>query len=453
MASTRKPPPADPSAALAGRVAHRLHRLVADGARVCVGLSGGLDSVVLLDLLARIAPERRFSLAAIHVHHGLSPGADAWAEHCRTTCAALDVALRIERVHVPRDSGDGIEAAARAARYAAFATVDADVLALAHHEDDQAETLLLQLMRGAGVAGLAAMPAARTQSAPGAPAIVRPLLGVSRAELHAHARALDLRWIEDDSNEDQRLRRNRIRHAVMPMLASVEPAVAANLARAARHLGEAADLLREWGAIDAASVRLAGGWDIRGLMALGPARGRNALRAILVEAGLRAPSTGMLEEAWRQLTAARADAAVLVRVEDRALRRYRGILHVMTLADAPAPPGAPAEPATSALAWPGGAVRLDRAIGAGLDAAQVAGGALALRARAGGERFRPVGSLHHRTLKNLFQERAVPPWERSRLPLLYLDGRLAWVPGVGVAAEFAAGPGVPGRMPVWVAAA
>jgi tRNA(Ile)-lysidine synthase len=449
MASTRKPPPADPAAGIAGRFAHRLDRLVAGGSRVCVGLSGGLDSVVLLDLLDHLAAERGLVLSAIHVHHGLSAHADDWVAHCRALCTSLGVPLRVERVQVPRDSGEGIEAAARAARYAAFASVEADVVALAHHEDDQAETLLLQLMRGAGVAGLAAMPPARTHGTAGAPTIVRPLLGIPRSALHAHALARGLRWIEDDSNDDQRLRRNRIRHAVMPVLATVEPAVAANLARAARHLGEAADLLREWGAIDAAAARAAAGWDIRALMSLGPARGRNALRSILVEAGLRAPATRMLEEAWRQLTAARADAAVLVRVQDRVLRRYRDVLHLVAATDGPGVvPGEAAD-----LAWSGGAVRLTAAIGDGLDAGKVADGALALRARAGGERFRPVGSLHHRTLKNLFQEHAVPPWERSRLPLLYLDGRLAWVPGVGVAAELAAGPGVPGRLPVWVDAA
>ncbi len=191
------------------------------GPRLCVGYSGGVDSTVLLALLADLRREFALHLSAVHVHHGLSSQADAWVTHCREQCASLDVPLRVERVVVDR-AGLGLEAAAREARYRVFAGLDADALVLAHQRDDQAETLLLQLLRGAGMKGLAAMPEERGL---GRMKLLRPLLAVPRGEIESHARAHGLVWVEDASNGDTALRRNAARTSGFSVFRSSSPAI------------------------------------------------------------------------------------------------------------------------------------------------------------------------------------------------------------------------------------
>ena len=218
------------------------------GERLAVAYSGGLDSTVLLHLLAGLRGEHAYRLSAVHVHHGLLPAAEAWVAHCERQCAALGVPLRVERVSVGR-AGRGLEAAAREARYRVFAGLDVDTLALAHQRDDQAETVLLQLMRGGGVKGLAAMPAAR---ALGGITLLRPLLETTRAEIEAHARTHGLSWVEDESNDDVRLRRNAIRRHLLPMLARTFPDAVQTLARAAGQFAEQAALLDDLAELDGA---------------------------------------------------------------------------------------------------------------------------------------------------------------------------------------------------------
>ncbi|MGJ4730503.1 tRNA lysidine(34) synthetase TilS, partial [Luteimonas sp. SDU101] len=219
-----------------------------------VGYSGGLDSTVLLHLLAADGALRRRGLRAVHVHHGLHPEADAWARHCADACRDLDVHLDVVRVRVARDSGDGLEAAARAARHAAFAGALADdaILALAHHRDDQAETFLLRALRASGTDGLAAMRAWR-RFGPGW--MWRPLLELPRAALLAHAQRHGLRWIEDPSNASDAHDRNFLRHRVMPLLQARWPQADAAFARAAELQREAAALLDEGDAQALAAVR------------------------------------------------------------------------------------------------------------------------------------------------------------------------------------------------------
>ncbi|NDP43117.1 MAG: tRNA lysidine(34) synthetase TilS, partial [Aromatoleum sp.] len=224
-------------------------RSAAGPLRVAVALSGGRDSMVLLDALARFAPTHRIALSALHVHHGLSPNADDWAAFCAGECTRRNVPLSVARVRVDRAPGQSLEAAARAARYAAFAVAGVDVIALAHHADDQAETLLLQLLRGAGPQGLGAMPTLRGGGT--APALMRPLLDLPRAAIEASAAALDIQWIDDESNADTRMKRNYLRHEVAPRLAAAFPGFPATLARAAGHQAEAAMLLDDLAGLDA----------------------------------------------------------------------------------------------------------------------------------------------------------------------------------------------------------
>ncbi|MBC7780347.1 MAG: tRNA lysidine(34) synthetase TilS, partial [Proteobacteria bacterium] len=246
-----------------GAIAHAFATVARPGESptktVCVGLSGGCDSVVLLHALVQFARGHRLRVRALHVHHGLSPNADRWAAFCRTLCRNLGVPLKVQKVIVDRALGIGIEAAARAERYRVFAVQSAASIALAHHRDDQAETVLLQLLRGAGLRGLAAMlpstegagaPKAAGRSAAAgltsvvmAPAIVRPLLALPRATLEHYATVQGLSWIDDESNADTAFARNFIRHDVLPLLETRYPAARTTLARSARLLGEAQALI------------------------------------------------------------------------------------------------------------------------------------------------------------------------------------------------------------------
>ena len=223
--------------------------LAAAPTSIVVALSGGRDSIALLDALALLRSELGIALSALHVHHGLSPNADAWTAFCEEQCAARDVPLAVHRVRVERVPGASLEATARAARYAALATADADIVALAHHADDQAETLLLQLLRGAGPHGLAAMPAERASST--GPLLLRPLLTLPRTAIDAYAAARGLAWVDDESNANTAVKRNFIRHEIAPRLAAAFPGYSATLARAARHQAEAAQLLDDLARLDA----------------------------------------------------------------------------------------------------------------------------------------------------------------------------------------------------------
>ena len=441
-----------PPAGAAEQILHALslclESRLSPGARLRVGLSGGVDSVVLLHALNGL---RRaglgFELSAVHVHHGLSASADAWASFCSDLCTSSGVALDIVRVDVPRATGEGLEAAARRSRHAVFSACAADWLALAHHRDDQAETVLFRLLRGAGVAGAAGMPTERSQ--PGGPRLIRPLLDVPRSTIARYAGEHSLTWIEDDSNADSHFRRNHLRREVMPRIEEQFPAAAPALARAARHFAEAADLLDELAQADRSTVAGSSGRiKLAGFNALSPARARNLLRSELRTAGFRAPDARWLDEALRQLATAAAGAQTCVSHADGELHVYRGDLHV--LARRPAV----AQLALSwdgqlALPWGDERVLFVRRQGAGIAARLLAGASVCLRARRGGERMQPDARRPRRALRNLLQEAAVPPWERSRLPLLWCAERLAWVGGFGVDAAFACAPGEAGVEPVW----
>ncbi|MFY9316993.1 MAG: tRNA lysidine(34) synthetase TilS [Burkholderiales bacterium] len=382
------------------------------GKRVAVGLSGGLDSVVLLHVLRGLAPRLGFRLSAVHVHHGLSPNANDWQRFCSKLCLDLEVPFKAIKVKV-RKSKLGLEAAARAARRAALAEAPADAIALAHHLDDQAETVLFNLLRGAGVEGASGMPAVGRL---GRKKLLRPLLGMPRGAIRAYAAEHRLAWIEDESNADEALTRNFLRRRVGPMLETRFPRWRENLARAARHFAATQ--------VDA----------------------RSLLRAYLKGKGLRAPSEAKLVEMLKQLGAGKG----AIEHEGKVLRLYRGKTYVTKKN-----PDSPFLPLTwqgeSRINIPalGGELRFRRARGRGIARKALDGKALQVRLRSGGERLQPDPRRPRRTLKNLFQEAGVPPWERARLPLLYCGDALVWAPGLGVDAKFLSVGRALGIVPRW----
>ena len=437
----------------AAEVTARVTRAVPRGSAICVGFSGGLDSTVLLEVFAEHVAPAGYKVAALHVNHGLSPNADTWTRFCERFCANHGVPLTVQPVRV-NTSADGIEAAARTARYATFAARPEPYLALAHHLDDQAETVLLQLMRGTGLKGIAAMPEMRLLRGTGVH-VFRPLLEYSRAQLLEYAEAQGLRWIEDESNASTRFDRNFVRHDVAPLLDARYPGWREAAARFARHAGSANDLLEELATLD--GVPEHPGQPLPLAPGLSEARRANALRAFLARNAVAMPTEARLAEMSRQLFEARDDARVRIDHAGIAVVRHKdAVLIVRDLA--PVAPGA-ARSEPWRVAWrreseldlgeDRGSVRFDPVSGEGIAVDPAQSGEWYFAARSGGETIRLGLDRPTRTLKNLLQEREIPMWQREKLPLLFHDGRLVWIPGVGIAAEYACGAGQEGFQPSW----
>jgi tRNA(Ile)-lysidine synthase len=424
---------------------------------VAVAFSGGLDSTTLLDATVRCAGPAR--VIALHIHHGLSPNADAWAAHCHAFARALGVRFASREVVIVREGGESLEAAARDARYRALdalcAEQHANTLWLAHHADDQAETVLLQLLRGAGVAGLAAMAPQRVDGA--STPRVRPLLHLLRAQLEHYAHERDLRWIDDESNADTRYARNALRHDVLPALAVHFPGFRDALARTASHAASAQRLLDELARIDLEST--ARGDDenaltLSALLAFDDERATNMLRYWMRSLGLQAASAARIGEVLRQLHDAaisRDGHALRIDHAGYCLRAYRDSIF-WEKGDSADPPdldnGAASPRTASVLHWRGESIwRLPHWRGTfvfepvshdGADAVHdvvsesvLRAAPLGARSRAGGERLRLSADAPGRTLKNLFQERGVPAWKRD-VPLLFSGDTLLFVPLIGV---------------------
>ena len=394
-------------------------------------LSGGIDSCVLLHALVEVKKSLDFNFRVMHVHHGLSPNADSWVEFCKQTCVAYQVPLEVERVEVQKGAGIGLEAAARDARYKVLYDAGADYIILAHHQDDQAETLLLQLIRGAGLKGLSAMAAQDENRC-----LLRPLLDISRQEIEAYAKANQLAWIDDESNLDTKYDRNYCRHEIMPVIKARFPAADETLARSASHIAEASQLLNELAQIDAQACLIEGRMSVKRLGELNLPRAKNLFRWWLSSMGFVAPSSDRLDEMLTQLINASQDASLKISL-DKAneinLRRYQGYAYIDT--------NHPERVSDIAMIWQGEArltmpdgthLVFERHQGQGLAIDRLGGHKLRIASRQGGERFKPDLIRPTRTLKHLLQEANMPPWQRERLPLVYLDDTLAVVPNVGV---------------------
>ncbi|MGY1921868.1 tRNA lysidine(34) synthetase TilS [Pseudomonas tolaasii] len=389
-----------------------------------IAFSGGLDSTVLLHLLASLAKTNSLPpLSAVHVHHGLQAAADAWPQHCQSVCDSLGVPLRVVRVQV--QPGASLERAARDARYQAFCEVigAGELLLVGQHRDDQAETLMFRLLRGAGVRGLAAMPVQRPLAGG---YLVRPLLDISRGELEAHAREHQLQWIEDPSNTDSRFSRNYLRHRVFPVLTERWPQAVSNLARAAGHLSEAQGLLDELAQMDlqAAAQPSPFPWlplpslALTSLRELSDARQRNALRHWLTPL-TRLPDSDHWA-GWHSLRDAKGDAQPVWRLAEGDLHRCAERVWWL--------PTAWSEFSDARMSWPHPQNPLElpgngqlRFIGVAPD------GPLEIRYRQGGE-IMEVPGRGRRDLKRLLNESALPGFIRGRLPLLYRGEQLLAVP-------------------------
>ncbi|MBN3762846.1 tRNA lysidine(34) synthetase TilS [Burkholderia sp. Ac-20365] len=425
-------------------------------ARVAIAFSGGVDSSVLLDAAARAGGASR--CIAFHIHHGLSANADEWLVHCAAFAHERDVEFASLHVDVSRSAGLGVEAAARDARYRALDALCAQhgvhTLWLAQHADDQAETVLLQLLRGAGLAGLAAMAPEYLPSGASVTRM-RPLLHLLRAQLEQYAHARDLRWIDDESNADTRYARNALRHDVLPGLAVHFPGFRDALARTAAHAASAQRLLDELARIDLQTARGDEEGALRhdALLALDDDRGANLLRYWMRTLGLPAASTARLSDALRQLREIGDGHSLRVDHAGQALRSYRGQVYWEAGDSAdPADETALVERTESALVWQGQSVwRVPQWRGTFVfsdanadtpDAIPVdvlTRAPLVARSRRGGERMRSTASGPSRTLKNLFQERGVPSWKRD-VPLLFAGDELLFVPLIGVNRSVSAQP-------------
>lgn len=467
MASSRKPAPrADPSPRLTAKVAQALQGGAAfvvsggsagRGATIAVALSGGRDSVALLHatraaVQAAALPAR---VVALHVHHGLQDAADGWDDFCRDLCQSWDIGYFTRRVSVLPHAGEGVEASARRARYGALAAMcddaGAGLLLFAHHLDDQVETVLLRLLRGTGVAGMAGMPAMRRLDGDSPVMLLRPWLDVGREDIDAYCAAHALPWIDDPSNKDPRYARNALRHH-MPALLAAFPALRANVAQAAAHFAQAGHMLDGLAARELSTLVRPGRdadtlaeLDLAGLRALPPGHAANVLRMWLRDLGARAPSTGRLEAMLAQLVA-RDGGEPAIAHDGLILRRFRD--SVLACRDV-----AGGVPGVIALTWHGeavidvpawrGSLHFDRDDTLGIPE-PILRQSLRLAPRQGGERIvlRPGGPA--RALKQAYQEAGVPAWRRAILPLLWAGDHLVLAAGLGMNRRW---PGEHDRVP------
>jgi tRNA(Ile)-lysidine synthase len=411
-------------------------------ARFVIAFSGGLDSTVLTHVLANSREIHGTPIIAVHVDHGLQADSSSWRAACESFALELGIDFVGQRVSVDQQSGHGPEASAREARYGAFRTIvrHGDWLLSAHHQDDQAETLLLNLMRGSGPAGLAGISAIRPFAAGW---LARPLLDVPRKSLLDYAEAAELVWIDDPSNQDQAFDRNYLRHTVIPKLDARWSDAAGRLRRSAGLASEAVQLLSELAEIDRVAFgdradRLA----LDKMRELSPARQRNVLRHVIRRLGLPVPGSNQLQSIVEDLIPARDDAQPLVSWSGAEVRRYRNELFIV-------PESPPAQLLTGGRQVAGDCVELGPGLGSlalipgatiGLSDTVIERG-LELRFRQGGEDFKPLGQAHTRKLKKLLQEAGVLPWMRDRLPLLFSQGRMVAVADMWIAADAASEPG------------
>lgn len=390
--------------------------------RVIIGYSGGLDSTVLLHLCSHDPLFKDKKILAVHVHHGLSPNADNWQQHCEQQCQQWQVRLTSRKVNIDQHSGESLEKLAREARYQVFAALmqAGDVLLTAHHQDDQAETVLMQLIRGTGIKGLAAMPVIKRFHLG---YHLRPLLEASKAQLENYAEQQQLTWIHDESNDNTRFERNFIRHEVLPLLQQKWPSAATTISRTAAHHTEAQTLLDLFGAEDLVQAqRELNELDISTLQRFTPARQKNCIRYLLHRLDYATPSEAVLDQILEQILQGEPDAEPVVQWQGVEARRYQDKLYLL--------PSLPEFDSAQVIPW-----QQQYQIPE-LDFNKLKG-ELTLRFRQGGERFHPANRDKSQTLKKLMQEWQIAPWLRDRTPLLFCDEELVAVIGYAVAKAYA----------------
>ena len=411
--------------------------------KMAVAYSGGLDSSALLHLAHAYAAARGIALYAFHVHHGLSPRADDWLAHCRRECERLGITFDARHVDLAQRGKSGVEEAARVSRYMALGELcrvhQVPLLLTAHHLDDQAETVLLQLMRGSGVAGLSGMDtvnAAPDLLGDAHTLMARPLLAIARTELADFVANHAIAYVDDESNLDTRYARNALRHQVMPALAEYFPGFQQRFARTAHHAQSAQRLLIELGAQDLALCLDGECLDISQIKQLSSDRIDNLLRYWFGSRGVRMPATAWLSEMRTQLLEANAEAQLCVTHADCHIRRHRDRVFLTPRLD-----GDPADVSPRSFRWSGeqqmhfdeyrGVLHFEAAE-QGVDAAWLRGSDLRIHYREGGERLKPAPNRPTRSLKCHYQALDVPAWERARLPLVSAGKELLFAAGIGM---------------------
>lgn len=419
-------------------------------ASLLVAYSGGLDSTVLLALTAQFARERGVSIKALHIAHGLQDAAESWPGHCKEVAASLGVNCDIQAVQVMLGSRVSLEAAAREARYQALSAAmqPHDILLTGHHLDDQAETLLLALKRGAGIAGLAAMPACKAFGSYPQNQQWRPLLSCSRSSLEAYAKKHTLSWVEDPSNQDDEFDRNFLRNQIFPRLLAQWPSFNETTARSAELCAEQLQLALELAEFDLPKLQNnQGGLSVAGLAALTEPRRHNVLRHWLQLQHVH-PSRAQLQAIWQEVALARIDASPEVRLGQLRVCRYQDALYVpktqgqpQALTNVVAEQWLDAEVGRLRLSW----VAQEADLIPELDLSQ-----LQLAFNVSGLRAQPKGRAGSRPLKKLWQEYAVPTWSRGQMPLLMLkEAQLVAIPGLFVSQAYAAQPNQAGWRLEW----
>lgn len=414
---------------------------------LAIAYSGGVDSAVLLALAVVFAREKNIPVFAFHIHHGLSPNADRWLEHCRTACVQAGAVFFAEKIEIDDPSKNGIEAAARTARYRALgdfcSKYQLPLILTAHHQDDQAETLLLQLLRGSGVSGLSGMDLfnqAPNLLGTNEVILARPLLKQKKQVLLDFAKKNAIDYVEDESNFDTRYTRNALRHMVMPVLEQISPGYAERLSRSAQHMQSTSQLLVELAKVDLAKCMKDQELQIQLMRELSHARIENLLRFWLSTLNVRMPSTARLSEIRNQLFDARADARITVHHDELEIHRYENKIYAIPKSLIDSATISPHE-----FIWRGESmIHFPEFYGHlcfessayGVEIAWLKEQNLSLRVRHGGERIRIAPNRPTRDIKSHFQALRIPFWERLELPFLYAGEALLYVAKVGVQASF-----------------
>jgi tRNA(Ile)-lysidine synthase len=410
-------------------------------AQLAVAFSGGLDSTVLLH--ATIKAHGKKNVHAFHVHHGIQKEADQWQAHCQAVAKKLG--CHFDTRNVKLNKASNIESQARNLRYEALTQMcqahNIQDLLLAHHLDDQAETVLIQLMRGAGLPGLSAMPQVKSKELIH---LWRPFLNMRRKDLEIYAKEHRLTWIEDPSNQDESYRRNAIRKSILPTLEKFQAGAIENLSRSAKHLAEAQELLNQLADIDLGLIEAKEGLSKTNLIRLhktSQARASNALRRWLFKNGLAYPSEERLTAWWSELQQTRPDSKLQWDHDQQVIRLWRGHLTITQEANLSEVTGEWVFKKIAASSKKPGIAkdRFEKAKKKGL---------INTMAREGGEKFKVDLKRPRRSLKNLYQEAAIPPWQRD-VPLLYIGEELVAVAGIGISADWQTTEG-PRISPEWL---
>ena len=415
---------------------------------ILLGFSGGLDSCVLLHLLANMQTQLDFKLKAIHVHHGISPYADDWLNFCKQKCKLLDIEFDAVKVKINKKGSLGIEGEARELRYEAIKKKQKDIVALGHHQNDQAETLMLQLLRGSGLKGLAGMPEFDKKRK-----FWRPMLNIKKELLEKYASENGIKYIKDESNEDINFDRNFIRKKVLPLIESRYPASIETISRSASNISEGYHLNKLLALDDSKNVMSDDGSYllISDLNKLPNLRAINLIRWWLSFNGLLMPSKKNVEELFRQVKLIKKDTSLNLKISnDRSIRAFGNKLFIVSMKN---------NLPSYRFKWAGqdeielpnkSKLHFVKTKKGGLSLSKLGVNTLDIKGRTGGEKLKPLPDQPSRSLKYLFQKADIPHWERDQFPLVYANEKLVAVPNLGVQFEYQSKIGEVGYQIKWL---